>query len=143
MKNQTHFAIAKIETAWEPKEGGGWWCSGLCVHEYRSKPFFIWIDYTAVTVRVTDFNGRPLNGSFVQLWDKASGKLAAWHYTAATEWNALPLDVAKMIEWHGLDVATDTVKIPFQSKPRTFGGAGFTGVMNVTVGPVEFDTKQR
>jgi len=25
-------------------------------------------------------------------------------------------------------------------KPRSFGGAGFTGVMNVTVGPVEFDT---
>jgi hypothetical protein len=119
---------------------GGWWCSGLCVHEYRSKPFIVWVDYTAVTVRVTDFNGRPLAGAFVQLWDKASGKLAAWHYTAATEWNALPLDVAGMIAWHGLDPATDTVKIPFQTKPRTFGGAGFTGVMNVTVGPVEFDT---
>jgi len=44
----------------------------------------VWVDYTAVTVRVTDFNGRPLAGAFVQLWDKASGKLAAWHYTAAT-----------------------------------------------------------
>ncbi|MCX8192702.1 MAG: carboxypeptidase-like regulatory domain-containing protein, partial [Nitrososphaeria archaeon] len=31
-------------------------------------------------------------------------------------------------------------KIPFQTKPRMFGGAGFTGVMNVTLGPVEFDT---
>jgi hypothetical protein len=45
-----------------------------------------------------------------------------------------------MIAWHGLDPATDTVKIPFQTKPRTFGGAGFTGVMNVTLGPVAFDT---
>jgi len=136
----THYAIAKIETTWVPREEGGWWCSGLCVHEYRSKPFIVWVDYTAVTVRVTDFNGRPLAGAFVQLWDKASGKLAAWHYTAATEWNALPLDVAGMIAWHGLDPATDTVKIPFQTKPRTFGGAGFTGVMNVTLGPVAFDT---
>jgi len=52
----------------------------------------------------------------------------------------LPLDVAGLIAWHGLDNRTDTVKIPFQNKSRTFGGAGFTGVMNVTVGPVEFDT---
>jgi hypothetical protein len=73
----THYAIAKIETTWVPREEGGWWCSGLCVHEYRSKPFIVWVDYTAVTVRVTDFNGRPLAGAFVQLWDKASGKLAA------------------------------------------------------------------
>ncbi|MEM3951993.1 MAG: carboxypeptidase-like regulatory domain-containing protein, partial [Nitrososphaerota archaeon] len=136
----THYAIAKIETSWENRTEGGQWCAGLCVHDYRSKPFIVWVDYTAVTVRVTDYNGRPLPGAFVQLWDKASGKIAAWHYTAAKEWEALPLDVAGMIAWHGLDPATDTIKIPFQTKPRMFGGAGFTGVMNVTIGPVAFDT---
>ncbi|MEM2383557.1 MAG: hypothetical protein QW521_05290, partial [Desulfurococcaceae archaeon] len=136
----THYAIAEIGTWWVPRDEGGWWCAGLCVHDYRSKPFIVWVDYTAVTVRVTDYNGRPLAGAFVQLWDKASGKLAAWHYTANETWRARPIDVAGLIAWHGLDPATDTVKIPFQTEPRMFGGAGFSGVMNVTLGPVEFDT---
>jgi len=135
----THWALKKIETIWHVRPDGKHQCTGLCVHEYRSKPFVVWVDYTAVTVRVTDFNGRPLEAAFVYLVDKATGKIAAWHYTAGVEWEAKPIDLATFDVWHGLDVATDTVKIPFQSKARTFGGAGFTGVMNVTVGPVAYD----
>ncbi|RLE68857.1 MAG: hypothetical protein DRJ43_04880, partial [Thermoprotei archaeon] len=131
----THWALMKIETIFHERPDGKYQCTGLCVHDYRSKPFVVWVDYTAVIVRVTDFNGRPLEAAFVYLVDKATGKIAAWHYTAGVEWEATPIDLAAFDVWHGLDVATDTVKIPFQSKARTFGGAGFTGVMNVTVGP--------
>ncbi len=135
----THWAIEEISTRWIPHPEG-LLCDGLCVHEFRSKPYIVWVTYTAVTVRATDFNGRPLEGALVQLWDKGSGKLAAWHYTAGKEWTARPIDLESFMVWHGLDPETGEVRIPLQSEPRTFGGPGFTGVMNVSVGPVSYDT---
>ncbi|OYT43089.1 hypothetical protein B6U84_06580, partial [Candidatus Bathyarchaeota archaeon ex4484_40] len=132
------WALAKIKT--EIKDG---LCYGLCTYSRlhpRSKPFVIEVDYTAVTVRVTDYNGRRVAGARVELWDKASGKLAAYSETVGHEWEAKPVNMTGFWATHGLDIATGEIKIPFQEKARTLGGEGFTRLMNVTVGPVEFDT---
>jgi hypothetical protein len=59
----THFAITEISTRFV--DG---WCFGLCTAYFpeegrtRSKPYVINVDYTIVTVRALDFNGRPLEG---------------------------------------------------------------------------------
>ncbi|RLE61974.1 MAG: hypothetical protein DRJ47_11415, partial [Thermoprotei archaeon] len=117
-------------------------CSGLCVLNGRSKPYLITVNYTAVTVSVKDFNGRPLEGAFVELIDKATGRIAAWHYTAGKSWTAKPVDIITLFKTHGLVVegGVASVKVPLRDEERTFGGAGVTGVMNVSVGPVAFDT---
>jgi hypothetical protein len=44
-------------------------------------PYKVHGNYTAVTVRVTDFNGRPLPGAFVELIELSSRKVASWSYT--------------------------------------------------------------
>ena len=134
----SHWALAEIDT--EIKDG---LCYGLCTYSKlypRSKPYIVEVDYTAVTVRVTDYNGRRLAGARVELWDKASGKLAAYSETVDHEWEAKPVNMTGFWATHGLDIATGEIKIPFQEKARTLGGKGFTRLMNVTVGPVEFDT---
>jgi hypothetical protein len=47
-------------------------------------PHKINANYTAVTVRVTDFNGRPLPGAFVELIELSSRRVSSWSYTNAT-----------------------------------------------------------
>jgi len=44
-------------------------------------PYTERIDYTIVTVRPVDFNGRPLKGAWVQLIELSSGLSAGWSYT--------------------------------------------------------------
>jgi len=44
-------------------------------------PFEETVDYTIVTVRPVDFNGRPLRGAWVQLIELSSGLSAGWSYT--------------------------------------------------------------
>ncbi|MCD6260580.1 MAG: hypothetical protein J7J28_02155, partial [Thaumarchaeota archaeon] len=137
----SHWAIAQIDT-WFTSVPEGLLCNGLCTYSklyQRSKPYVVEVDYTAVTARVTDYNGRPVVGALVQLWDKASGKLAAYSKTVDYTWEAKPVNMTGFWATHGLDMATGEVKIPFQEKARVFGGMGFTRLMNVTVGPVAFD----
>ncbi|RLG07810.1 MAG: hypothetical protein DRN68_04850, partial [Thaumarchaeota archaeon] len=137
----SHWALAQIDT-WFTSVEEGLLCNGLCTYSKiyeRSKPYVVEVDYTAVTVRVTDYNGRPIAGALVQLWDKASGKLAAYFETVDYTWEAKPVNMTGFWATHGLDMATGTVKIPFQEKARLFGGKGFTRLMNVTVGPLAFD----
>jgi hypothetical protein len=86
------YAITEIDTVFVPRADGKYDCVGLCVVNARSKPFLVRVDYTAVTVQVQDFNGRPIEGVLVMLVDKATGKLAAWHYTAGKPWTAKPVD---------------------------------------------------
>jgi hypothetical protein len=76
----THFAITEISTRFV--DG---WCFGLCTAyidgRQQSKPYVINVDYTIVTVRALDFNGRPLRGAFVEIVERASGRVAGWSYT--------------------------------------------------------------
>jgi len=44
-------------------------------------PFKVHGNYTAVTVRVSDFNGRPIPGAFVELVELSSRKVSSWSYT--------------------------------------------------------------
>ena len=129
----THWALAKIDTDLVPIGANEFWCTGLCVHDYRSKPVYILVSYTAVTVRVTDFAGRPVyegKGAYVTLLDKASGKLAAWSYTDHDkEWYAKPLNLTMLRDYHRIGLLD----------ARRFGGKGFTMVMNVSVGPIAYD----
>jgi len=113
-----------------PRADGKYDCVGLCVVNARSKPFLVRVDYTAVTVQVQDFNGRPIEGVLVMLVDKATGKLAAWHYTAGTSWTAKPVDDVYLRKYHVAKLVDEE---------RSFGGAGYTGVMNVSIGPVTYD----
>jgi len=136
------WALANITSVLTSIGGNKYACSGLCVLNARSKPFMILVNYTAVTVSVKDFNGRPLAGAFVELIDKATGRIAAWHYTAGKSWTAKPVDIVTLGKTHGLVVegGVASVKVPLKDEERTFGGVGVTGVMNVSVGPVAFDT---
>jgi len=134
----SHWAVSTIDT-WFTNVSEGLLCNGLCVLDGRSKPYLVEVDYTAVTIRVTDYNGRPVKGALVQLWDKASGKLAAWSETVDHTWTAKPVDMTEFWATHGFDPATGEIHVPFQDKAREFGGEGFTRLMNVSVGPVSFD----
>ncbi|MEM2743444.1 MAG: carboxypeptidase-like regulatory domain-containing protein, partial [Candidatus Methanomethylicaceae archaeon] len=44
-------------------------------------PFKVHGNYTAVTVTVSDFNGRPIPGAFVELIELSSRKVSSWSYT--------------------------------------------------------------
>jgi hypothetical protein len=76
----THFAITEISTRFVDGR-----CFGLCTAyidgRQQSKPYIINVDYTIVTVRALDFNGRPLRGAFVEIVERASGRVAGWSYT--------------------------------------------------------------
>ncbi|MEM1886699.1 MAG: carboxypeptidase-like regulatory domain-containing protein [Nitrososphaerota archaeon] len=124
----THWAISRINgTSINPITGR---CSGICVLNARCKPYLITIDYTAITVRVTDVNGRPVVGARVDLIDKATMKLASWSVTVDRSWEARP------IEWVAL---RDKHAIEYQTRARVIGGAGSTRLMNVSIGPVAYD----
>jgi len=121
----THWAITEIGT--QLKDGR---CYGICVLNARCKPFLLTIDYTAITIRVTDVNGRPVVGARVELIDKATMKLASWSNTVDKSWEAKP------IEWISL---RDKHVVEYQTKARVLGGPGSTKLMNVSIGPVAYD----
>jgi hypothetical protein len=127
----THYAINTIFTAFTA-DG---YCIGLCTYFDKdlgrtiSKPFVITVNYAAVTVRAIDFNGRPLAGAFVELVDRASGRIAAWSYTANTSWTARPIDIQELFTFHRGKLLD----------PRPIGGAGYTAIMNLTFGKWNYD----
>ncbi len=127
----THWAITSITTTFD--EYG--YCFGLCTYYDEeqgrtvSKPFVITVNYAAVTVRAIDFNGRPLAGAFVELVDRASGRIAAWSYTANATWSARPIDLDTLYKFHRGELLD----------PRPIGGAGYTAIMNLTFGAWNYD----
>jgi hypothetical protein len=127
----THYAINTTFTAFTA-DG---YCIGLCTYFDKdlgrtiSKPFVITVNYAAVTVRAIDFNGRPLAGAFVELVDRASGRIAAWSYTANTSWTARPIDIQELFLFHRGKLLD----------PRPIGGAGYTAIMNLTFGKWNYD----
>jgi hypothetical protein len=127
----THWAITTISTTFDP-DG---YCIGLCTYFDKdlgrtiSKPFVITVNYAAVTVRAIDFNGRPLAGAFVELVDRASGRIAAWSYTANNSWTARPIDIQELFMFHRGKLLD----------PRPIGGAGYTAIMNMTFGKWNYD----
>jgi hypothetical protein len=127
----THWAITTISTTFDP-DG---FCIGLCTYFDKdqgrtiSKPFVITVNYAAVTVRAIDFNGRPLAGAFVELVDRASGRIAAWSYTANNSWTARPIDLQELFMFHRGKLLD----------PRPIGGAGYTAIMNMTFGKWNYD----
>jgi len=122
----THWALAPLETTIDPETGE---CSGICILDARCKPYLITIDYTAITIRVTDVNGRPVVGAKVELVDKASLKTASWSTTVDTTWKAKPIEDICLLDEH---------VIKYQAE-RVLGGAGSTKLMNVSIGPVAYD----
>ena len=142
-ESPTHFAIVKITTeyvaesplmqccGYNIEESEERLCHGLCVHDEYAKPFTVVVEYTAVSVRVTDYNGRPLEGAVVEIVEQSSGKVAAWSYTSNREWNASPIDAIKLIQLHEVEFL----------HPRVVGAQGSTAVLNVTLGPriIDFD----
>jgi hypothetical protein len=127
----THWAITTISTTFDP-DG---FCIGLCTYFDKdqgrtiSKPFAITVNYAAVTVRAIDFNGRPLAGAFVELVDRASGRIAGWSYTANNSWTARPIDIQELFMFHRGKLLD----------PRPIGGAGYTAIMNLTFGKWNYD----
>jgi hypothetical protein len=127
----THYAINATFTAFTA-DG---YCFGICTYYDKdlgrtiSKPFVITVNYAAVTVRAIDFNGRPLAGAFVELVDRASGRIAAWSYTANTSWTARPIDIQELFMFHRGKLLD----------PRPIGGAGYTAIMNLTFGKWNYD----
>ncbi|MEM2232208.1 MAG: carboxypeptidase-like regulatory domain-containing protein [Nitrososphaerota archaeon] len=127
----THWAITTISTWFDP-DG---FCVGLCTYYDKdqartiSKPFVITVNYAAVTVRAIDFNGRPLAGAFVELVDRASGRIAGWSYTANNSWTARPIDLQTLYMYHRGKLLD----------PRPIGGAGYTAIMNLTFGTWNYD----
>jgi hypothetical protein len=128
----THWAITTISTDINATTG---YCTGLCTYFDKdlgrtiSKPFVITVNYAAVTVRAIDFNGRPLAGAFVELVDRASGRIAAWSYTANNSWTARPIDIQELFMFHRGKLLD----------PRPIGGAGYTAIMNLTFGAWNYD----
>ncbi len=124
----THWAIREIDT----RLIGGW-CFGLCTAfidgRQQSKPFVINVDYTIVTVRALDFNGRPLRGAFVEIVERASGRIAGWSYTFGSTWTRQPIDLQTLYSFHRVAL------LP----ARTVGGDGYTEFMPVAVGPWNYD----
>jgi len=127
----THFALKEIGTTID--EDG--YCFGLCVAYFpeegrtRSKPFIVNVDYTIVTVRALDFNGRPLRGAFVEIVERASGRTAGWSYTFGSTWTRQPIDLQQLYDYHRVAL------LP----ARTVGGDGYTEFMPVAVGPWNYD----
>jgi hypothetical protein len=127
----THWAINATFTAFTT-DG---YCFGICTYFDKdqgrtiSKPFVITVNYAAVTVRAIDFNGRPLAGAFVELVDRASGRIAGWSYTANNTWNARPIDLQELYNYHRGKLLD----------PRPIGGAGYTAIMNLTFGKWNYD----
>jgi hypothetical protein len=127
----THWAINTTFTAFTT-DG---YCIGICTYFDKeqgrtvSKPFVITVNYAAVTVRAIDFNGRPLAGAFVELVDRASGRIAAWSYTANNSWTARPIDLQELFMFHRGKMLD----------PRPIGGAGYTAIMNLTFGAWNYD----
>jgi hypothetical protein len=130
-EESTHWAITSISTTFD-SDG---YCIGLCTYFDKdlgrtvSKPFVITVNYAAVTVRAIDFNGRPLAGAFVELVDRASGRIAAWSYTANNSWTARPIDLQELFMFHRGKLLD----------PRPIGGAGYTAIMNLTFGKWNYD----
>jgi hypothetical protein len=126
----THFAITEISTRFV--DG---WCYGLCTAYFpeegrtRSKPYVINVDYTIVTVRALDFNGRPLVGAFVEIVERASGRVAGWSYTFNATWKRQPIDLVRLYDYHDVKLL----------KERDVGGAGYTEFIPVAVGPWNYD----
>ena len=124
----THFAITEIRTWFD--DG---YCYGLCTAyidgRQQSKPYIINVDYTIVTVRALDFNGRPLRGAFVEIVERASGRIAGWSYTFGATWTRQPIDLQALYYYHRVQL------LP----PRTVGGDGYTEFMPVAVGPWNYD----
>ncbi|MDW8073435.1 MAG: carboxypeptidase-like regulatory domain-containing protein [Nitrososphaerota archaeon] len=125
----THWAIKEIRTWWD-EEG---YCYGLCTAfidgRQQSKPFVINVDYTIVTVRALDFNGRPLRGAFVEIIERASGRVAGWSYTFGQTWTRQPIDLITLYHLHRVAL------LP----ARIVGGDGYTEFMPVAVGPWNYD----
>jgi hypothetical protein len=127
----THWAINATFTAFTT-DG---YCFGICTYFDKdlgrtiSKPFVITVNYAAVTVRAIDFNGRPLAGAFIELVDRASGRIAAWSYTVNTSWTARPIDIQELFLFHRGKLLD----------PRPIGGAGYTAIMNLTFGKWNYD----
>jgi hypothetical protein len=124
----THFAITEISTRFV--DG---WCFGLCTAyidgRQQSKPYIINVDYTIVTVRALDFNGRPLRGAFVEIVERASGRVAGWSYTFGKEWMRQPIDLQTLYDYHRVKLLD----------PRKVGGDGYTEFIPVSVGPWNYD----
>jgi hypothetical protein len=124
----THFAITEISTRFV--DG---WCFGLCTAyidgRQQSKPYVINVDYTIVTVRALDFNGRPLRGAFVEIVERASGRIAGWSYTFGATWKRQPVDLITLYDFHRVQL------LP----ARDVGGDGYTEFMPVAVGPWNYD----
>jgi hypothetical protein len=124
----THFAITEISTRFV--DG---WCFGLCTAyidgRQQSKPYVINVDYTLVTVRALDFNGRPLRGAFVEIVERASGRVAGWSYTFGATWKRQPVDLITLYDFHRVQL------LP----ARDVGGDGYTEFMPVAVGPWNYD----
>jgi hypothetical protein len=124
----THFAITEISTRFV--DG---WCFGLCTAyidgRQQSKPYVINVDYTIVTVRALDFNGRPLVGAFVEIVERASGRIAGWSYTFNATWKRQPIDLVRLYDYHDVKLL----------KERDVGGAGYTEFIPVAVGPWNYD----
>ncbi|MDT7878549.1 MAG: carboxypeptidase-like regulatory domain-containing protein, partial [Candidatus Caldarchaeales archaeon] len=126
----THFAITEISTRFV--DG---WCYGLCTAYFpeegrtRSKPYVINVDYTIVTVRALDFNGRPLVGAFVEIVERASGRVAGWSYTFNATWKRQPIDLVRLYDYHDVNLLRE----------RDVGGAGYTEFIPVAVGPWNYD----
>jgi hypothetical protein len=124
----THFAITEISTRFV--DG---WCFGLCTAyidgRQQSKPYVINVDYTIVTVRALDFNGRPLRGAFVEIVERASGRVAGWSYTFGATWKRQPVDLITLYDFHRVQL------LP----ARDVGGDGYTEFMPVAVGPWNYD----
>jgi hypothetical protein len=129
----THFAITEISTRFV--DG---WCYGLCTAyidgRQQSKPYVINVDYTIVTVRALDFNGRPLRGAFVEIVERASGRIAGWSYTFGSEWERRPIDLQALYDYHKVQL------LPPPPQPgRRVGGDGYTEFIPVAVGPWNYD----
>ncbi len=127
----THWAITTIST-WFSEDG---YCFGLCTAYFpeegrtRSKPYIINVDYTIVTVRALDFNGRPLRGAFVEIVERASGRVAGWSYTFGSTWTRQPIDLQQLYDYHRVSL------LP----ARIVGGDGYTEFIPVAVGPWNYD----
>ncbi|MDJ0270726.1 MAG: carboxypeptidase-like regulatory domain-containing protein [Aigarchaeota archaeon] len=58
------------------------------------RPFVATFVFQNVSARITDFNGRPLPGSFFQLIDAQTGKSAGWSY-AGPDGQIVPIPIRK------------------------------------------------
>lgn len=132
----SHYAVTTITHSFITVSPGRTLCLGLCTAFFPelgrtvSKPYIINVDYTLVTVRALDFNGRPLRGAFVEIVERASGKIAGWSYTFGSTWPMQVVDLEELFNFH---------RVRLLLPPRTVGGDGYTEFMPVAVGPWNYD----